>query len=64
MPSSDVLARINALATEQFACYVALERLAQEQGNENWSEVAAPVLDKLRRVEGALSVAWEARRRE
>jgi len=42
-----------------------LERLAQEHGDgERWDEVAAPVLERLRHVEGQLSIAWEERRRE
>ena len=57
------LARINALAAEQFACYVMLERLAQEQDNEGWDEVAAPVLERLRQIEGQLWQAWEERKR-
>lgn len=63
--ASDILARINALAAEQFACYVVLEQLAQEHGDgERWDEVAAPTLDKLRCIQGQLWVAWEQRRRE
>ena len=63
MPSSDTLARINALAARQYVLRRELERLAADSVGD-WHEVSAPALDELRCIEGALSVAWEERRRE
>ena len=64
MPS-DTLAHINQLEVNRRTLWRELGLLAAEHGDgERWDEVATPVLEELRRIEGALSVAWEARRRE
>ncbi len=43
--------RQSQLADQWHACYAELERLAAE-GVVNWAEVAAPIIKKVRRIEG------------
>ena len=53
------LARISHLADRWHTCYRELDRLAAEGGYDDWDEVALPVIEEVRRIEGEL---WRLQR--
>jgi len=56
---SDILARIAQLADRWHELYAELDRLAREGGYDDWDEVALPIIEEARRIEGEL---WRLQR--